>query len=138
MMKIELDNGAYIPVRGHAEDAGLDIRTPKTVTVYPEDSVTINTGVHVQIPLGYFGKLESKSGLHVNHGIVCHGGIIDSGYTGSIVVKLFNHGKKKYTFEQGDKIVQLIIQPCLLPTLEVVDELEDTERGDSGFGSTGL
>ena len=137
-MRIKLDKGAYMPVRGHMEDAGLDIRTPKTVTIYPEDSVTINTGIHVQIPLGYFGKLESKSGLHVNYGIVCHGGIIDSGYTGAIVLKLFNHGKNKYTFEKGDKIVQLIIQPCLLPTLEVVDELEDTERGDSGFGSTGL
>lgn len=136
-MRIKLDEVACAPVRGHEADAGLDLRTPKRVVVYPNDSVIVDTGVHVQIPLGYFGKLESKSGLHVNYDIVCHGGIIDSGYTGSIVVKLFNHGKKKYTFEQGDKIVQLIIQPCLLPTLELVDELEDTERGDSGFGSTG-
>ena len=136
-MKIKLDEGAYMPVRGHEADAGLDLRTPKRVVVYPNDSVTINTGVHVQIPLGYFGKLESKSGLHVNHDIVCHGGIIDSGYTGAIVVKLYNHGKQKYVFEQGDKIVQLIIQPCLLPKLELVDDFEDTERGDLGFGSTG-
>lgn len=136
-MKIKLDDGAYVPLRGHEEDAGLDLRTPKRIVVYPNDSVTINTGVHVQIPLGYFGKLESKSGLHVNHDIVCHGGIIDSGYTGAIVVKLYNHGKQKYVFEQGDKIVQLIIQPCLLPKLELVDDFEDTERGDLGFGSTG-
>lgn len=136
-MRIKLDEVACAPVRGHEADAGLDLRTPKRVVVYPNDSVTINTGVHVQIPLGYFGKLESKSGLHVNHDIVCHGGIIDSGYTGAIVVKLYNHGKKKYVFEEGDKIVQLIIQPCLLPKLELVDDFEDTERGDSGFGSTG-
>lgn len=136
-MEIKLDDGAYMPLRGHEADAGLDLRTPDRVVVYPNESATINLGVHVQIPLGYFGKLESKSGLHVKYGIVCHGGIIDSGFTGAIVVKLYNHGKKKYTFEQGDKIVQLIIQPCLLPTLEVVDELEDTERGESGFGSTG-
>lgn len=126
-----------MPVRGHAEDAGLDLRTPKRLVIYPNDSVIVDTGVHVQIPFGCFGKLESKSGLHVNHDIVCHGGIIDSGFTGSIVCKLFNHGKQKYVFEQGDKIVQLIIQPCLLPTLELVDDLEDTERGYSGFGSTG-
>ncbi len=136
-MRIKLDEVACAPVRGHEADAGLDLRTPERVVVYPNDSVTINTGVHVQIPLGYFGKLESKSGLNVNHSIVSHGGVIDSGYTGPIVVKLYNHGKKKYVFEKGDKIVQLIIQPCLLPKLELVDDFEDTERGDSGFGSTG-
>lgn len=136
-MKINLDEGAYMPVRGYDADAGLDLRTPKRVVVYPNDSVTINTGVHVEIPFGYFGKLESKSGLNVKHGIVSHGGVIDSGYTGPIVVKLYNHGKKKYVFEEGDKIVQLIIQPCLLPMLELVDDLEDTYRGDNGFGSTG-
>ena len=136
-MRIKLDEVACAPVRGHEADAGLDLRTPERVVVYPNDSVTINTGVHVQIPLGYFGKLESKSGLNVNYGIVSHGGVIDSGYTGAIVVKLYNHGKKKYVFEEGDKIVQLIIQPCLLPKLELVDDFEDTERGDLGFGSTG-
>ena len=136
-MKINLDIGAYMPVRGYEADAGLDLRTPKRVVIYPNDSVTINTGVHVEIPFGYFGKLESKSGLNVNYGIVSHGGVIDSGYTGPIVVKLYNHGKQKYVFEQGDKIVQLIVQPCLLPMLELVDDLEDTYRGDNGFGSTG-
>ena len=136
-MKIKLNKGAYMPVRGHEADAGLDLRTPERVVIYPNDSVTINTGVHVQIPFGYFGKLESKSGLNVNHGIVSHGGVIDSGYTGPVVVKLYNQGKQKYVFEQGDKIVQLIIQPCLLPMLELVDDLEDTYRGDNGFGSTG-
>lgn len=136
-MKINLDEGAYIPVRGYDADAGLDLRTPKRVVIYPNDSVTVNTGVHVEIPFGYFGKLERKSGLNVNYGIVSHGGVIDSGYTGPIVVKLYNHGKQKYVFEEGDKIVQLIVQPCLLPMLELVDDLEDTYRGDNGFGSTG-
>ena len=136
-MKINLDEGAYMPVREYDADAGLDLRTPKRVVIYPNDSVTINTGVHVEVPFGYFGKLESKSGLNVNHGIVSHGGVIDSGYTGQIVVKLYNHGKQKYVFEEGDKIVQLIVQPCLLPMLELVDDLEDTYRGDNGFGSTG-
>lgn len=136
-MKIKLDEGAYVPSRGYEADAGLDLRTPERVVIYPNDSVTINTGVHVEIPFGYFGKLESKSGLNVNYGIVSHGGVIDSGYTGPIVAKLYNHGKQKYVFEEGDKIVQFIIQPCLLPMLELVDDLEDTYRGDNGFGSTG-
>lgn len=136
-MKINLDEGAYIPVRGYDADAGLDLRTPKNVVIYPNSSAIIDTGVHVQIQQGYFGKLESKSGLNVNHNIVSLGGVIDSGYTGSIIVKLYNLGKYKYVFEKGDKIVQLIIQPCLLPTLEIVDKFEETQRGDSGFGSTG-
>lgn len=136
-MKIVLDKGAYMPVRGHAEDAGMDLRTPTEVTIPAGGSALIDTGVHMQIPVGYFGKLESKSGLNVKHSIVSHGGVIDSGYTGSIIAKLYNHGDSDFTFSPGDKVVQIIIQPCALPEIEVVDSLEETERGIGGFGSTG-
>ena len=71
-----------------------------------------------------------------NHGIVTDG-TIDAHYTGSIRVCLFNHGGSKYEVKEGDKIAQLVIVPCLLPELELVDSLEDTDRGDNGFGSTG-
>ncbi len=80
--------------------------------------------------------LKSKSGLNVNHGLVSEG-VIDSGYTGSICVKLYNHGKNPYIVKPGDKISQLVIMPILTPELELVEHLEDTERGDNGFGSTG-
>jgi dUTP pyrophosphatase len=89
------------------------------------------------IPNGFFGKLESRSGLNVRQSIVSLGGVIDSGYTGSIVAKLYNLGATDYVFQRGDKIVQLVIQPCENFSLEQVDELEDTERGCNGFGSTG-
>ena len=136
-MKIMLDEGAYMPERAHDTDAGYDLRTPKRVIVRRNDSVVIDTGVHIEIPKGYFGKLESKSGLNVNYSVVSHGGVIDSGYTGSIKAKLYNHGGQDYIFSAGDKIVQIIFHRYEAPEFELVNEFEETERGDNGFGSTG-
>jgi dUTP pyrophosphatase len=104
--------------------------------MWPNDSAKFDTGVHVEIPEGYVGFIKSKSGLMVNHDIVTDG-TIDSHYTGSITVKLFNLGKKPYRVHAGDKIAQLVIIKCELPELEIVDRLEETDRGACGFGSTG-
>lgn len=139
-MKYYLDEGGFEPVRGHFQDAGMDLRTPEDVVIRAHDSAVIHTKCHIDLPVGFFGKLESKSGLHVKHDIVCLGGTIDSGYTGEIVVKLYNMGPNLYKFKAGDKIVQLIIQPCVLEEWNKVDSLEefaDSERGTGGFGSTG-
>lgn len=136
-MKIVLDDGAYMPIRAHADDAGLDLRSPDSVVIEPYKSAVIDTEVRVQIPKGYYGKLESKSGLHIKHDIVCCGGTIDSGYTGTIRVKLYNLGQEKYEIKAGDKIVQLIVIPCITPDLKLVPSLEDTDRGENGFGSSG-
>lgn len=136
-MKIMLDKGAYMPVRGHKDDAGLDLRTPVPFGIEPGGSVTIDTGVHVEIQPGLVGMLKSKSGLNVKHGITSEG-VIDAGYTGSIVAKLYNHGETCVVFGAGDKITQLVILPVYIPDeLVVVDKFEDTERGSGGFGSTG-
>ena len=136
-IKIVLDDGAFVPERAHEADAGYDLKTPFDTVIRPGGSAIIDTGVHIAIPMGYFGKIESKSGLNVNHGIVSCGGVIDSGYTGSIRVKLYNFGRLPYTFRTGDKIAQLIIQPCILPELIITDKLLKTERGNNGFGSSG-
>lgn len=135
-MKIKLDNGAYMPERAHEADAGYDLRSPITDRLYAGQAITIDTGVHVEIPRGYVGMLKSKSGLNVKHDIVGEG-VIDSGYTGSIRVKLYNHGSESYMIERGDKISQLVILPIITPELELVDKLEETERGANGFGSSG-
>ena len=135
-MKIKLDNGAYMPERAHEADAGYDLRSPITDRLYAGQAITIDTGVHVEIPRGYVGMLKSKSGLNVVHDIVGEGAI-DSGYTGSIRVKLYNHGGESYMIERGDKISQLVLLPIITPELELVDELEETERGANGFGSSG-
>ena len=135
-MKIKLDPGAYKPERAHSADAGYDLRSPGKGRLYAGEAVVIDTGVHVEIPQGYVGMLKSKSGLNVKHDIVGEG-VIDSGYTGSIRVKLYNHGSESYMIETGDKISQLVILPIITPELELVTELEETDRGNNGFGSTG-
>lgn len=140
-MKIMLDKGAILPTRAHPWDAGLDLYAPEGVGQYGINpcggSVTIDTGVHVEIPEGYVGFIKAKSGLNVKHGLTCTG-VIDAHYTGSIAVKLYNHHLfLRYDVRPGDKIAQLVILPCLLPELEIVDSLEETDRGDGGFGSTG-
>lgn len=135
-MKIKLDKGAYMPTRAHDIDAGLDLYATRSDLIFGHSSCVFDTGVHVEIPVGYVGMVKSKSGLNVKEGLTSEG-VIDAGYTGSIVVKLYNHGNGIVKIEQGQKISQLVIMPIITPDLELVDELEDTERGDNGFGSTG-
>lgn len=137
VMKIKIDEGAYMPVRAHDTDAGMDLMTPIPFVVEPHSSVTVDTGVHIELPPNTVGMLKSKSGLNVKHGITSEG-VIDVGYTGSIVAKLYNHGDEPVIFVAGNKITQLVIMPIIIPDkLEVVESLEDTERGDKGFGSSG-
>jgi dUTP pyrophosphatase len=134
IIKIKLDKGAIAPTRAHPYDGGLDLYAMNDgVVIYSE---TFDTGVHLEIPEGWVGFIKSKSGLMVNHNITTDG-TIDAHYTGSIKVKLFNHGSLPYEVKAGDKIAQLVIVPCLLPRLELVDNLEETDRGVGGFGSTG-
>lgn len=135
-MRVKLDEGAFAPERAHKEDAGLDIRTPYPFVIYPKSSKTINTGVHVEIPFGYAGFLKSKSGLNVKKGITSEG-LIDSGYTGAIVCKLYNNSNTVWSFERGDKITQLVILQVGTDDIEIVDEISGGDRGDAGFGSTG-
>ena len=135
-MKIKLDRGAFIPVRAHGTDAGADLRSPIDTVVPARGSRVIDTGVHIQLPHGYVGMLKSKSGLNVKHGITSEG-VIDEGYTGSIKVKLYNHSDYPCAFTRGDKITQLVILPCEYESFVVVDKLDDSERGDDGFGGTG-
>lgn len=140
-LKIKLDPGATMPTRAHETDAGLDLYAMEKAVIWPHalagDGVVFDTGVHIELPHGYFGKIESKSGLNVKYGIVVCGGVIDEGYTGSIKVKLYNLGHRGYAVQSGDKIAQLVIQPYAAPEMELVAHLDETERGDNGFGSTG-
>lgn len=122
--------------RAHDTDAGLDLYAAKDAVVNQYSSALFDTGVHVQLPPNTAGMLKSKSGLNVKHGITSEG-VIDVGYTGSICVKLYNHSGVPYEVKRGDKISQLVIVPVIIPPLKVVDSLEETERGDRGFGSTG-
>lgn len=135
-MKVVLDPGAFMPTRAHELDAGYDIYSREDAVIYQNSSGKFDTGVHVAIPAGYVGFLKSKSGLNVNNGIQSEG-VIDAGYTGSICVKLYNHGSKAVEIKKGQKISQLVLLPIITPDLDLVAQLEETERGACGFGSTG-
>ena len=135
-VKIKLEKWAYMPERAYPTDAGADLRTPHDVIIMPRGSAVVDTGVHIELPPNTVGMLKSKSGLNVKHGITSEG-VIDVGYTGSIAVKLYNNSDKAYGFKAGDKISQLVIMPILTPSFEQVDEFEETERGNNGFGSSG-
>ena len=135
-LPVRLDPGAYLPQRAHDTDAGLDLRTPVNAYVRAGGSTVIDTGVHIQLPPGTVGMLKSKSGLNVKGGIVSEG-VIDEGYSGAILVKLYNHGTEAKQFKAGDKITQLVVLPVLYVKVEQVEKIEGGGRGDGGFGSTG-
>ena len=135
-LKVALDPGAYMPTRAHEFDAGLDLYAMTNVWIRPNSAEFFDTGVHAAIPRGLVGFVKSRSGLMLMHDMKTDG-TIDADYTGSIGVKLFNHSKADVYIKRGERIAQLVIVPCWLPKPVLVDELEDTERGAGGFGSTG-
>lgn len=135
-MKIMLDEGAKMPMFAHRWDGGLDLYSNEDGYIRSNQYRTFDTGTHIEIPAGYVGLIRSRSGLMVNHGITTDG-TIDAHYTGSIKICLFNHGGSRYEVKKGDKIAQIVITKCEHPILELVDSLEETDRGDNGFGSTG-
>ncbi len=137
-MKVRLLSGATLPKRAHLNDAGLDLYARNSATIYPKESVVFDTGVCVELPHGTFGMVANRSGLNIKHSIVCGGvGIVDEPYRGSIIVKLYNLGFEPYRVNAGDRIAQMIVLPYVYVDLEEVDELTDTDRGESGIGSTG-
>ena len=135
-LRIVLDDGAFAPTRAHTYDAGLDIYAAEDRVLWPNSRDIVETGVHVEIPRGYVGFLTSKSGLMRDYGVTTRG-TIDSGYTGTIKVIVFNGGTDPLYISKGQKLSQLVIVPIITPEIEVVDKLQDTDRGSHGFGSTG-
>lgn len=134
-MKVIVDPGANIPTRAHKNDAGLDLYATKDGWIFPKCRKVFGTGTHASIPAGYVGLLTSKSGMMMN-GITSRG-TIDSDYTGEIRAVLFNHSWRFVRIKRNQKITQLVILPIITPDPELVDDLEETERGNGGFGSTG-
>lgn len=135
-MKIMVEDGAYRPVRIHDNDAGLDLCAKHGGIIPAHGSAAFETGVHIQLPHGTVGFVKSRSGLMFKHGITTDG-TIDEGFTGQIGVNLFNHSDVDYDVKAGDRIAQLVIVEVMYPHVAYVDALDDSERGESGFGSTG-
>ena len=140
-MKIQvkkIDPSARLPHYAHPGDAGMDLYSSVTVEIPAGERVLVKTGISLALPEGYVGLVWDKSGLAVKAGLTTIAGVIDSGYRGEVHVALYNTSNKTYLVEAGKKIAQLLVQPIVQGTLEEVDELTDTSRGNGGFGSTGL
>jgi dUTP pyrophosphatase len=135
-----LEEGLPVPRYQHEGDAGLDLPSRVAYTLEPGERARIPTGVAVAIPRGYAGFVMVRSGLAARHGIACVNapGLIDAGYRGELVVILLNTDRHEpFQIHRGDRIAQLVLQKVIEATTVEVDELDETTRGDGGFGSTG-
>lgn len=132
----KISDTSRVPAKSNSSDAGYDLYSSEKVSIPAGATVLISTGICMSIPEGYVGLIWDRSSMGVK-GIHRHAGVIDSGYIGHIKVCLHNTTCDTYHVERGDRIAQIVIQEAPHFELEVVDSLEDSERGIGGFGSTG-
>ena len=137
----KLNDNAIIPTYGTEYAAGADLYAcmDEAVTINPGETSFIKTGLAMEVPVGYAGLIYARSGLACKKGLAPANkvGVIDSDYRGEIMVALHNHSNEAVVVESGERIAQLVITPYIVAAFNQVDELEDTVRGDGGFGSTG-
>ena len=118
-------------------DAGLDVPSNEDIIIPRRSSAIVHTGIQLAVPDNYVGLLWSRSGLSVKHKIEVGAGCIDATYRGELMVHLFNHGDESFEVKKGDRIAQLITMYVNIHPYDRVEKLDDTDRGASGFGSTG-
>ena len=137
----KLNENAVIPTYGTEYAAGADLYAcmDEAVTINPGETAFIKTGLAMEVPVGYAGLIYARSGLACKKGLAPANkvGVIDSDYRGEIMVALHNHSNEAVLVESGERIAQLVITPYVVAAFNQVDELEDTVRGEGGFGSTG-
>ena len=129
---------AKLPYRSSANAAGYDLYASDDVTIPANGKKLIPTDISLEVPLGFYGRVAPRSGLALNHHLDVGAGVIDPDYRGKLGVLIFNFSGKEYEVKTGNKIAQLLLEKIITPLVEEVDELESTERGEGGFGSTGL
>lgn len=138
----KLSEKAIVPTYGTEFSAGADLYAclEESVTINPGDTVLIHTGIAVEIPEGFGGFVFARSGLASKKGLAPANkvGVIDSDYRGELMVALHNHGKEAQTVEHGERVAQMVIMPYVGANFVLCDELEETVRGEGGFGSTGI
>ena len=139
----KLDPAALLPTYGSAGAAGADLYacpSGEPVTIAPGETAFIHTGLSAAIPAGYAGLVHARSGLASKRGLAPANkvGVIDSDYRGEWMIALHNHGDVPQTVNPGDRVAQLLIVPVMTPDIVEVDELDETDRGAGGFGSTGI
>ncbi len=134
----KLSATATLPKYAHPHDAGLDLYSSETIIVNPGERKLIPTGIAIAIPPGFVGLIWDKSGIATNLGLKTMAGVIDSGYRGEIKILIHNLSSQPYTVQVGTKIAQMLIQPVVQNEIVEVQDLDDTSRGEGGFGSTGI
>ena len=136
-----LPHGEGLPLPDYATEgaAGMDVVAAETATLAPGARAAVATGFAIAIPPGFEVQVRPRSGLALKHGVTCLNtpGTIDSDYRGEVKVVLVNHGQEPFAIARGDRIAQLVPAPVQRAILETVDRLDDTRRGNGGFGSTG-
>lgn len=134
----KLNTNAEVPTRGSKEAAGYDLYSNSDVEIRPEGTIKVNTGIAMEIPKGYFGAIYARSGLATKEGLRPANcvGVIDSDYRGEIIVAIHNDSNIVRVVEKGERIAQIVIMPYLSVEFEEVDNLDETKRGNGGFGST--
>lgn len=136
---IVLDTGAQIPVYATPQSAGADVRCNSSFILKPGERRLVHTGIKMSLPDGYECQVRPRSGLAVKYGITVLNspGTIDADYRGECCVLLINMGDKPYNFEKGERIAQFVISPVVQADWSVTASLDETERGEGGFGHTG-
>lgn len=135
--RLEHGQGLPLPSYGSAHAVGLDVVSAEDVILPPGGRHPVRTGIAMAIPHGYEVQVRSRSGTAVRNGITCLTGTIDSDYRGELMVVLVNLGAEPFAIARGDRIAQLIPAPVLKAGFAEVEDLDETERGLGGFGSTG-
>ncbi len=130
-------DGGSLPEYASAGAAGADLRASEAVEIVPGARAAVPTGVRLQIPPGHVGLVWPRSGLAVRHGIDTLAGVIDSDYRGEVRVVLVNHGDAPFRVAPGDRVAQLLLQRVERAAFTAAPSIDDTDRGGSGFGSTG-
>ena len=137
----KLRDDAVIPTRGSALAAGYDLYAclSESVTIDPGRTVPVGTGLAMELPEGWFAAIFARSGLAMKKGLRPANcvGVCDADYRGEYIVPLYNDSGEPRTVEHGERIAQMVLLPCRTLEFELADELEDTARGEGGFGSTG-
>ncbi|XP_041895024.1 deoxyuridine 5'-triphosphate nucleotidohydrolase, mitochondrial isoform X3 [Corvus kubaryi] len=133
----KLSENAFAPSRGSARAAGYDLYSAYDCVIPPMEKAVVKTDIQIALPSGCYGRVAPRSGLAAKHFIDVGAGVIDEDYRGNVGVVLFNFGKETFEVKKGDRIAQLICERIYYPELEEVEALDDTERGEGGFGSTG-
>lgn len=133
-----LSSTAKVPERKTDGSAGYDLFSSCDVVVPKRGYSLVNTDVAIEIPLNHYGRVAPRSGLAVKNGIHVGAGVIDSDYRGSVGVLLFNHSENDFRVNIGDRIAQLIIEKIETPEIIVKEYLPETNRGENGYGSTGV